>query len=58
MSNDGKLHVGLIACRDSVADVDDLVQRFPAELAALKKAVDAQAKPTPIKRKRKAAASR
>ena len=39
MSNNGQLHVGIIACRESMPDVDDLVERFPAELAALKKAV-------------------
>jgi diacylglycerol O-acyltransferase len=35
MSNNGEMQVGVIACRESVADVDDLVQRFPAELAVL-----------------------
>ena len=29
MSNDGSVHVGIIACRESMPDVDDLVQRFP-----------------------------
>ena len=57
MSNNGQVHVGIIACRESMPDVDDLVQRFPAELAALKKAVDTQAKATPIRRTRKKAAS-
>jgi diacylglycerol O-acyltransferase len=55
MSNNGKVHVGIIACRESMPDVDDLAQRFPAELAELKAAVAAAAQPTPI-RKRKAAA--
>ena len=32
MSNDGQVHVGIIACRESMPDVDDLVQRFPEEL--------------------------
>ena len=41
MSNNGQVHVGLIACRESMPDVDDLVQRFPVELAALKAAVGA-----------------
>jgi diacylglycerol O-acyltransferase / wax synthase len=41
MSNDGHVHVGVIACRESMPDVDDLVQRFPEELADLKKAVGA-----------------
>lgn len=35
MSNNGEMQVGVIACRESVADVDDLAQRFPAELAGL-----------------------
>ncbi|WP_244927807.1 wax ester/triacylglycerol synthase family O-acyltransferase [Nocardioides sp. W7] len=42
MSNDGKVHVGVIACRESMPDVDDLVRRFPAELATLKAAVAAR----------------
>jgi diacylglycerol O-acyltransferase / wax synthase len=41
MSNDGRVHVGVIACQESMPDVDDLVQRFPVELAALRAAVDA-----------------
>jgi diacylglycerol O-acyltransferase len=41
MSNAGELHVGVIACRESVPDVDDLVQRFPAALAELRDAVTA-----------------
>ena len=32
MSNDGRVGVGIIACRESMPDVDDLAQRFPAEL--------------------------
>ena len=36
MSNNGKVHVGIIACRESMPDVDDLAQRFPAELAELR----------------------
>jgi diacylglycerol O-acyltransferase len=51
MSNNGKVHVGIIACRESMPDVDDLAQRFPAELAALKAAVSDVAKPTPIRKK-------
>jgi diacylglycerol O-acyltransferase / wax synthase len=39
LSNAGSLHVGVIACRESVPDTDGLVQRFPAELATLKAAV-------------------
>jgi diacylglycerol O-acyltransferase len=53
MSNYGHLHVGLIACRESMPDVDDLVQRFPAELAALKAAVAADKAVTPLKQARK-----
>ena len=41
MSNHGQVHVGIIACRESMPDVDDLVQRFPAELERLKDAVGA-----------------
>ncbi len=53
MSNNGQVHVGIIACRESMPDVDDLVKRFPVELAALKAAVVAQQNPTPIRRARK-----
>ncbi|WP_205472460.1 wax ester/triacylglycerol synthase family O-acyltransferase [Nocardioides sp. SYSU D00038] len=42
MSNNGRLHVGIIACRESMPDVDDLVQRFPTELATLRAAVVAR----------------
>ncbi|WP_182523589.1 WS/DGAT/MGAT family O-acyltransferase [Nocardioides dongkuii] len=48
MSNNGNVHVGVIACRESMPDVDDLVQRFPAELAALREAVSAHGGATPI----------
>lgn len=60
MSNNGQMHVGIIACRESMPDVDDLVQRFPKELARLKAAVAARATATPIKkaRARKAAAEK
>ncbi len=54
MSNDGSVHVGIIACRESMPDVDDLVQRFPEELAKLKAAVEARRKATPIRRTAKA----
>jgi diacylglycerol O-acyltransferase / wax synthase len=37
-SNNGELNVGIMACREMVPHVSDLVQRFPEELAALKKA--------------------
>ncbi len=52
MSNNGHVHVGIIACRESMPEVDDLVQRFPAELATLKAAVIAQRLATPIKKAR------
>lgn len=39
MSNNGKVHVGVIACEESMPDVEDLVRRFPVELATLKAAV-------------------
>ncbi len=39
MSNNGRVGVGVIACRESMPDVDDLAQRFPAELERLRKAV-------------------
>ncbi|ANH39894.1 Putative diacylglycerol O-acyltransferase [Nocardioides dokdonensis FR1436] len=42
LSNAGDLHVGVIACRDSMPDVDDLVNRFPAALAELRAAVAAE----------------
>jgi diacylglycerol O-acyltransferase / wax synthase len=51
MSNNGKVHVGIIACRESMPDVDDLAQRFPAELARLKAAVADITVPTPIRKK-------
>jgi diacylglycerol O-acyltransferase len=61
MSNNGQVHVGIIACQESMPDVEDLVRRFPVELAQLKAAVvAAQAPPTPIRRarKKKAASAR
>jgi len=39
MSNAGMVHVGAIACRESVPDADVLVQHFPRELERLRKAV-------------------
>jgi diacylglycerol O-acyltransferase / wax synthase len=39
MSNNGQIHVGVIACRESMPDADDLVQHFPDELARLREAV-------------------
>lgn len=41
MSNHGHVHVGIIACRESMPDVDDLVRRFPEELDRLTQAVAA-----------------
>ncbi|MGH3306984.1 MAG: WS/DGAT/MGAT family O-acyltransferase [Nocardioides sp.] len=55
-SNDGQMHVGIIACRESMPDVDDLVRRFPEELEKLKAAVAGQETATPITKKKKAAA--
>jgi diacylglycerol O-acyltransferase / wax synthase len=43
MSNDGKVHVGVIACKESMPDVEDLVARFPAELAKLSSGVGTRA---------------
>ena len=48
MSNNGRIGVGIIACRESLPDVDDLAQRFPTALAELKAAVASRKKPTPI----------
>ena len=48
MSNDGRVGVGVIACRESMPDVDDLAQRFPAELARLQEAVAERPPATPI----------
>lgn len=39
MSNNGRIHVGVIACRDAMADVTDLAERFPQALAELSEAV-------------------
>lgn len=43
MSNNGRVHVGVIACRESMPDVDGLARRFPAELSALAAAVTGRA---------------
>ncbi len=40
MSNNGSVHVGLIACRELMPRVWDLARLFPDELATLKKAVE------------------
>jgi len=59
LSNNGRIGVGVIACRESMSDVDDLAQRFPAELERLRKAVAERPPATPIskaKSKKKAQA--
>jgi len=49
-SNDGKVHVGVIACRESMPDVDALVRHFPLELERLCDAVkNLEATATPIR---------
>ena len=53
MSNNGQVHVGIIACRESMPEVDDLVQRFPAELATLKAAVIAKQTVAPVAKSKK-----
>ncbi len=35
MSNNGRMHVGLIGCRDALPQIQDLADDFPAELDAL-----------------------
>ena len=49
MSNNGQVHVGVIACRELMPKVWDLVRHFPAELDALKQAATAPAA-TPAKK--------
>lgn len=39
MSNNGQMHIGAIACRELMPRVWDLVDQFPVELAAMRKAV-------------------
>jgi diacylglycerol O-acyltransferase len=39
MSNNGEMHIGAIACRELMPGVWDLVDQFPIELEAMKKAV-------------------
>ena len=58
MSNNGEMHVGVIACRESMPDVDALVKHFPAELARLKEAVAAREAATPIAKARAKAAKK
>ena len=50
MSNNGRVGVGVIACRESMPDVDDLARRFPAELARLREAVEDREPVTSIKK--------
>lgn len=40
MSNNGQVHVGIIACRELMPKVWDLAQHFPAELEALEQAAN------------------
>lgn len=35
MSNNGRVHVGLLGCRDALPDIQDLADDFPVELEAL-----------------------
>ena len=39
MSNNGQVHVGIIACKEQMPRADELARRFPDELARLTKAV-------------------
>jgi diacylglycerol O-acyltransferase len=49
VSNNGQVHVGVIACRESMPDAEALVQHFPKELARLREAVAAlESGATPI----------
>ncbi len=50
MSNHGRVHIGLIACSESMPDIEALVQRFPVELAALKAAVVSDRRPRRARR--------
>ena len=52
MSNNGRVGVGVISCRESMPDVDDLARRFPAELERLQKAVQGREAVTPIRKAR------
>jgi diacylglycerol O-acyltransferase len=57
MSNNGSVHVGLIACRELMPRVWDLARLFPDELATLKKAVE-QAEKQPAKKTAKKSAAK
>ncbi len=39
MSNNGKLHIGAIACKELVTQPWELIDQFPVELEAMRKAV-------------------
>lgn len=55
VSNNGTVHVGVIACRESMPDADALVRHFPDELARLRETVAAaEAGATPIGKARAA----
>jgi diacylglycerol O-acyltransferase len=59
LSNNGRMGVGIIACRESMPDVEDLAGRFPGALAELKAAVERSTRPaTPIGRARSKTRSR
>jgi diacylglycerol O-acyltransferase len=57
MSSDGKVHVGAIACRESVPEPWQLVKKFPEELDALHAEV-LGTKPPPAKTARRTAAKK
>jgi diacylglycerol O-acyltransferase len=57
MSANGEMHVGVIACRESMPDVDALVRHFPLELVRLTEAVAARGG-APRTRRGRAAAGR
>ncbi len=52
MSNNGSVHVGVIACREMMPKVWDLAEDFPKELEALRVAVQKAAKKKPPAKKR------
>ncbi|WP_109506181.1 WS/DGAT/MGAT family O-acyltransferase [Nocardioides speluncae] len=54
VSNNGAVHVGIIACREQVPDVDLLAGQVPAALERLRDAVLPEAKPKAARRPRKA----
>jgi diacylglycerol O-acyltransferase len=54
MSNNGQMHVGIIACRELMPQVWQLAEHFPAELAALAAAAVAAVAPEKAAPKKKA----